>query len=198
MEIATMKILAVYTDFVPTDYPEMWTRISLEFSAGVFVWCWWRRGRSGRGWDLLAVFSLVAIGAVCWFVPEEESPRAYLALPFIAMFVASAASSTSSVKVVLSHPITVWLGRVSYSLYMTHYIVWRAFDKFDLTDRMSGRPLVERAGALMVVCVTVVLAAAFTYYVIEEPARRVVQRFAARSKPRPVFPGRNRMSHNLR
>ena len=107
-------------------------------------------------------FMLVGLGLIAFsiFTYTEESPLPYLhALPpcFGALLVILARESRSAGSL-LTNPLSVWIGLISYSIYLVHWPLL-VFYKYYTLDDVSG---VEAIG---LTSVTVLLAAALYYFV---------------------------------
>jgi peptidoglycan/LPS O-acetylase OafA/YrhL len=112
------------------------------------------------------VLSFGAIGAAfvmpfgSWF----PFPGALLPVAGTAGLIVLACSRRGALAVrALSHPVAVYLGKISYSLYLWH---WPTFVLFRWTVGLNGR--VEAISALLVTF----LAANGSYYLLERPLRR--------------------------
>ncbi|MGC3967641.1 MAG: acyltransferase [Pirellulales bacterium] len=81
---------------------------------------------------------------------------------------------------------SVFLGEVSYSLYMTHTIVHRFLRRLLLADEFETAGVATKLGLLGVYAVVVGLACLATYYSVERPARRWVR---ARTAKKPSVVG---------
>jgi peptidoglycan/LPS O-acetylase OafA/YrhL len=158
----------------PISYPVMWSRIGCEFPAGVLLWAWWRYRAGSRWWDWVAVGSAGAVIAVC--CSTGPSPAKLLALPAIALFVVACSLASGFVRKFLSARLMQWGGRISYSLYMTHFIVLLIGTKLVGWHRFDGAPLLERIFALAVWIGVVGATAAASFYLVEEPVRRLMRR----------------------
>jgi peptidoglycan/LPS O-acetylase OafA/YrhL len=66
----------------------------------------------------------------------------------------------------------VWGGRVSFSLYMTHFPVLIAFSALIPLETMANASTLQRVAALLGLFAAMSFVAAFTYALVEEPARR--------------------------
>jgi peptidoglycan/LPS O-acetylase OafA/YrhL len=161
-----------------------WMRIASGFLGGALLNIGWRSlrvGRYGRGWDVvLAAAALVA--SVTTVVTGWSGPFVIpaLAYPFLGLAVLASAGATGVVGRLLGSGPVEWCGRVSYSVYMTHFLVltaalW-ALKRMDAeTFDLPVRVLVLGISAALVVAAAVV-----TYYVVEEPARRAIRHRAQR------------------
>ena len=161
-------------------YPVMWTRIAVEFAAGALLWVWWRQAAArGRRWDAVAVGCVAVVLVVLWLT-GRDSPAVFLSLPFIALLVVAVASATGPVARVLSSRVFQFGGRVSYSLYMVHFAVFLVAKKLVGWERFGGASLTTRVAAAAAIALLIVGAACATYYLIEEPGRRLVRRWSGR------------------
>ena len=89
----------------------------------------------------------------------------------VLVFAAVAAPASWCARL-LSLPPTVWLGEISFGIYLAHRIVqWGLRETFGALPPMLGA---VRAGALTLLVAT----AAYRFY--EDPMRRLVRRAAAR------------------
>lgn len=69
-------------------------------------------------------------------------------------------------------PALVWVGRLSYSLYLWHWLVLRAFDEVDIAVQARRAIVIALSFS----------AAAFSYYAVERPFLRLKARFAPHVK----------------
>jgi peptidoglycan/LPS O-acetylase OafA/YrhL len=160
--------------------------VSLAFLSGAAFFAVFRRGGAVvRGFQAaatpLAALLVVLLTAVPGVWP------AYLALLLMPALLLALTADRTSVGRMLSTKPALWLGRISYSIYMSHAFVlqvWRA-GKIDV--RLGEAPLPVRllliAGSIVAV---IALGAAF-YYLVETPGRHLFRKLATRGKtPEPV------------
>ena len=170
------------------------------FAAGLGCWGLYRR-RTGAPLPyagLLEAGSLAALLLFIWFA--QDNPL----LPLIALVSATVvfifAHQAGPLSRVLLRREWLWLGAISYSVYMTHVLVLaRVADLFLLASRYTPQPLARYAWqgevpikaidlpllpavlvqfAMIAACL---LAAHWTWALIEEPARQWSRRLAART-----------------
>ncbi len=170
------------------------------FAAG--LGCWWLYGRRGGAAlpfaGLLEAGSLAVLLLFIWFA--EENP----VVPLIALVSAAVvfifAHQAGPLSRVLLRREWLWLGTISYSVYMTHVLVLaRIADLFLLTSRYTPQPLARYQwhGGIPIKAVDLpllpglavqlgmiaacLLVAHWTWRLIEEPARQWSRRLAART-----------------
>ncbi len=95
-------------------------------------------------------------------------------IPFFALLVYSTWSDKGWLSSFFGGNICHYLGRISYSVYLTHYVVilllyptWTA-----IASRLSSDPLALRGLWIFVVLAVVLVSSHFTYHWVEEPSRR--------------------------
>jgi peptidoglycan/LPS O-acetylase OafA/YrhL len=138
------------------------------------------RPDAGR-WRWLGGLALVALGAQAWLWTHADGGDAWLyrggftvaALTVAALLAQAVLSPRSWTARVLALAPLVWLGRISYGLYLWHWPLF-GFVNAQRTGLAGPSLLTVRLG------LTVVVAAA-SYYLIELPVRR-------RSQPRRLVP----------
>ncbi len=178
-----VQLLATVGNFWPLSYPMMWLRITVEFAAGCLLWAAWRWGVTpGPRWDAVALTAAMGTVAVLYATGGRESPVTFTAVPLIALFVVTCASATGPFGRLLAAPLTEWGGRISYSLYMTHSIVLGVTNKLVGWERFVAAPLGVRVLVLIGYALVITVVAAVTFYVVEEPGRRLVRRPSTRSR----------------
>ncbi len=143
-------------------------RISGEFLCGAAL-C--RAVALGKGEATMSGDGLGA-GALLAFVVGASAGLADMALiVFLAILIFGAATSTGPFARFLGSRPLVWLGEISYSLYMVHFPLLIAIRRF--WERLGfgawGTPAHSLAAAITVAFVIAVAAALF--YLVERPAR---------------------------
>jgi peptidoglycan/LPS O-acetylase OafA/YrhL len=183
------------------DWPVLTTNVQrglTGFAAGVLCWEWFRRRgeRALRAATLLEAISLTGLMLFIWF-SEQFLHFEWIFVP-AAVVVVVFAHQGGAISRLLSNRWPVWLGAISYSLYMTHVMVLaRAADLMLLAARLTGRPLASYAyvgevpiksidlpllPALAVqfaIIAAALLVAHWCWRLIEEPARQWSRRYAA-------------------
>jgi len=169
-------------------YGSPWTRLATGFVAGTLLNVGWhalRSGRHGRGWDVTALTSVVVtftiIIAVGWSGPLVIPVAAY---PFLGLLVLACAGATGLVGRLLSSRPVEWAGRLSYSLYLTHYLVVIVLQRLFV---QVGAPDFGLAVRLLLIALSVLAVAAvsvISYHVIEEPSRQWIRSWEHRRRQR--------------
>lgn len=150
-----------------------------EFLIGIALYGLWKRGadRISAGRLYLAG----ALGAVVVLASAPFMPYNILATGFAAICYAPiilAAANTRSGP--LFRPTFVWLGQISFALYLVHSPVdsyLRTIDRVALGSKLAAMPLVFFAVATVVALV----AAALLFHALEQPARKVILRLFNRA-----------------
>lgn len=143
-----------------------------EFLTGIGLYGLWRRGADRISPALL--YAAAALGAAVVIVSAKVLPHNVLATGFAvicyAPVILAAANTRSGV---LSAPIFVWLGQISFALYLVHSPVdsyLRTIDRVALGARLAEMPLAFFALATAASLVAAVL----LFHLIEEPARKAI------------------------
>ncbi|EGP06626.1 acyltransferase 3 [Bradyrhizobiaceae bacterium SG-6C] len=119
-----------------------------------------------------AVNDAAALTALAAFLalPSFGAPD-YALIALLAVFIAALAMSNGITARVFALAPMVWLGEISYSLYMVHFPVLRALGIVFKPDRLAAMGPVAAAGVYCL-CIGVCIAcAAMLYYVVERPLR---------------------------
>jgi len=111
-----------------SSYWVPWLRIATCFTAGCLLNIGWRllpeAVRRGRGWDLTALAAVAGLLVTVAIVERGDVFRAPVAAyPFLALAVLGCAGATGIVARVLGSRVVEWWGRISYLVYLTHFLV---------------------------------------------------------------------------
>jgi peptidoglycan/LPS O-acetylase OafA/YrhL len=168
-----------------TDYPETMAyglpRIAVEFPLGCLLYRLYRqRAASGA---LLGVVAPALLTCVALLVLAPGFSRAGAVSLFVLMPSALAAliyllasDRGSAFARWLARPAMRYWGRVSYSLYMVHFVVIIMVHRYLPTAELAQLPLELRLAAVAGMTATILLAAMATYHFVEEPSRRWMRR----------------------
>ncbi len=150
-----------------------------EFLLGIAVCLWlreeqrgkrpeWMRGPAAVG---VALFGLVVLAAFRGPIPFMPA-LAGIHSPLFALLIYGLAKQRGTLARILSTPVFVFLGEISYSLYLTHVTVWFYVDGFNREHSFL------RPGSMLNFCFCLALSlgiAAAIYKGVEEPYRRVLR-----------------------
>ena len=174
-------IASTYTDdFGYSLYELSWMRAGWAFPAGcLLARGWMLLGDSRRSpvWDVVA--GLGFAGLLVALLTGDPSPTFYLppaGLPFLCLIVVGCAGATGWVGRTLSGRLVVWGGRISYSVYLTHYVVALAYVEVLRRNDIATAPVAVRVLCLVGAIAAVVALGAAFYHLVEEPARRAISR----------------------
>jgi len=154
-------------------------QIISEFLVGCVAFQLYRAGR-GRaataypGWVLIA---LVTIAAVIY---ELGAPALWV-VPLVPALILGLAYGHGRLTRIFAHPVMVYGGKISFALYMTHYLwLWLMHHFFPLATLVTAS-LPMRVAWVFAHAAPMPFIAAATYHIIEEPARHWLMR--TRAKP---------------
>jgi peptidoglycan/LPS O-acetylase OafA/YrhL len=136
------------------------------------VWLWWL-GAIGAFWFVSTQLDLERGLAVAGVEREimRQSLYALVALALIAPVVLSGSKSSTGLRVLASRPM-VWLGIVSYGIYLWHQAVLKWIHQLLDWPQFSSNFLVLVVGAT----IGSAIIAGISHRFIEEPATQVVRR----------------------
>lgn len=183
--VAAMMFVAMTVDDSPTGEAMIWLRIATEFTVGCLLYAGWRHleeRQFGVHWDWVAGGATILLAAVLGFTGGEGA-GALVTVPIIALFVLSCAGATGPIGRLLSSRLMMWGGRVSYSVYMTHFIVLMVLGEVLPPTSFQGTSLVVRVSVVVFYLVVSVVIGAAGYHLIEEPARKWLTRANKRGIP---------------
>lgn len=154
-------------------------KIITEFLAGCITYQLFRENR-GRTWltahpgALLATLVLGAAMLSHWGI------SAACAVPLVPPLILGLAYGRGLLSRWFAHPALVYGGKISFALYMTHYLwLWVLHSRVDLTS-LATASLPVRLGWFAIHAVPMPIIAAAVYHLIEEPARHWLVRRPAR------------------
>lgn len=180
MKIATFEsdpngqlLMQLFTYFPLTRLP--------EFLAGIGLYGVWRSGADRIASSRL--YAMAGLGAVIVLATASLMPENVLRTGFTticyAPLILAAANSRSGP---LFKPDFVWLGQISFALYLVHSPVdsyLRTIDRVVLGSKLAGMPLLFFGLA----AVAALVSAALLFHFLEEPARKAVARVFGSSVP---------------
>jgi peptidoglycan/LPS O-acetylase OafA/YrhL len=151
-----------------------------EFLIGIGLYGLWKQGAdqiAARQLYLVAGVGALLILATAHWVPENVLRTGWSVICF-APLVLAAANTRSGF---LSRPDIVWLGKISFALYLVHSPVdsyLRTVDRMALGSRLSEMPFLFCSIAIVIALIS----AALLFHCVEEPARRVILASVKRSR----------------
>ena len=147
-------------------WPAFWRVIS-EFALGVlgFRIALNFEPSTKLDWIALILFGIIFI-----------NPFEILQLVTIAIFVAVLARSDGFLCWILSTRIAVYLGTISYSVYMVHYPLLKLFKKLEDIFGISYSGPVANILLILALAIITICISALLYHVVEAPARRWLRR----------------------
>jgi peptidoglycan/LPS O-acetylase OafA/YrhL len=153
----------------------------IEFGAGIFIGLLFLR--FGEGWrtrvqqhtllECLAVLLFVIIFALHSFIPQGLR-YAFYYMPVFTIIVFVFAFQGGKLSHLLSHHLLVFLGEISFSFYMIHYLVIARLS--GVLRRLPLAPIAEDSVLFAIVALAVSVAASIMLYkCFELPTRRLVR-----------------------
>jgi peptidoglycan/LPS O-acetylase OafA/YrhL len=136
-------------------------------------------GSATRCANIVGLVAVVGIGLACALDAPAAIPL------FSAMLIAALSLNSGTLAACISISPLVWLGQVSFSVYLIHLPMFTISNKLIPIDRFPFPPLVVSTVRDIVVTVGVLILSGFTYRFIETPGRRLPQKWGLLT-PRPV------------
>lgn len=130
-------------------------------------------------------FALVFVALVGTYVPYSFHALLLLA-PLLVLGLTEERSAAA--RLLATAPV-VWLGRISFAMYLSHVVAWRALQALAPATRFAGAPLAERLAVLASYGIAIVACAVALDRFVEVPARAALGRFGARWWPPPAGDG---------
>ncbi len=146
-------------------------RVLPEFLIGCFLYrIYLAFGRTSLGWDLAGAASLVLFVLVALYAFDD-----FLLIGLIALFVLASGLAAGPLRRFLSSRVMVFLGKISYSLYLVHFayivVLLRALDLLGLDDATVPEALAVMAVSIVICCAL----AAAGFFAVERPARNYLK-----------------------
>ena len=145
-------------------------RIAGEFAAGCLLYRAWTLGFGASwrwGWIGTLVFVL-SIALTRWHL------SAWVALCF-PVVVYALAWNRGPLAQIFGNRVVVFVGEISYSIYLTHWILIKCMARF--VPAISDPSDLELAGIIGASFALVLGVSTLTYYAVERPARRRLRRW---------------------
>ena len=136
-----------------------------------------RAARTARWVSLVVIAALVLAGPAVM----NNNLRNVLSIPAFGALVWGLAPGQGRVAVTLARPVAVYLGEISYGLYILHAPLLNVMVTLGARTWVQGRPVFLTLGAVLT---CVILLAGLTYRFLERPAQAALRR-----RTRAVVPG---------
>jgi len=188
--VATLAVIAalpgvraVFERLVPGTPPMPPVQIITEFLAGCITYQLFREGR-GRTWLTAhpgVILATLIVGAA---LLNHAGVPAACAVPLVPPMLLGLAYGAGSLSRWFAHRVLVYGGKISFALYMTHYLwLWVMHSRVALAP-LSTHSLPSRLAWFAIHALPMPIIAAAVYHLIEEPARHwLVRRPAPTSRP---------------
>ena len=148
-------------------------RIAGEFFSGCFLYRIYQGGLLNKfpmGWIGLIALS-IAIATVMYH-PSLSSkmiiPVEYTVISF-AILVLALAYNSAVMNLLFGNRLSVYLGEISYSMYLFHWVVVSHLEEFGLMKL----PILERMGAYTLIVIVCSMAC---YHLVENPSRKILRK----------------------
>lgn len=163
---------------VPTQHALV--RVSGEFLAGALAFRLWDRlgrARLPAGASDAALLGLVALA----LVPAAD-PWLAVAAPGLVLVLAAA---TGRAIHAFTNPVALYLGRISYSIYLTHMMVLAGLHRVLPSFQLGTLGLARDLGVLAAHAAAILAVASASYHFFEWPARQALRARLGRSRETP-------------
>ena len=193
--VAAPLLLLALAGGINTSFDFGLVRCVYGFALGVLCWAAWQRWGAAalartNGWTAAEI--AIAAAVVGFVTLAGSTPWNLLGPPLFAVAILVFAREGGAVSRVLTTPVPLLLGTLSYSIYMVHaYIQARFDDVLRVVERVIGMPLTSKGfagngepvtivgaspaqGTLMIALMLAVVIAVswFTYRFVELPGQR--------------------------
>ena len=191
-----VAIVGVYAGRMRVTFDLGFFRGLYGFSIGYVAYQVWKRRPFDLRWP--GVWELIAVAATFVFVSVCADTPASLMGPLIfGIVVWVFAHEAGPISSLLRRPSFIFLGAISYSVYMVHALIANvmyygvlavdemtsldegtAFDLIDMSHRVSSETQYVMDGMMLAYALAVLLTASVTYRYVEQPGRRYFNRLS--------------------
>lgn len=162
-------------------------RLAGEFTAGCLIYRAYQSGLLGSfPWARGNWVALFLLGAVLLYPPAVP----FVVLPF-AFLIVSLAHRQGRLHRVLSSPPAMFLGEISYSVYLFHWMLIQVAEWY--ADRAGLAGAAAAVWLCAVLAASVLVVSTLTWRWVERPARSFGRRLADRLAPQPGMPEEPKM-----
>lgn len=174
----SLTILYVFTYLHVPAWSAKTYQIILQFLAGVFIFMAWE-GRKQSAQLRLPVADIVAATVIVVFASSYFALLDYFQVTYILicccpLLIYGLANQTGILSRWLGTRVWVYLGTISYALYITHAVVEKVLKVAAPVEKCAGLPLPARMVIVLLHLVIPIVFAAVIYHFIEEPGRRAL------------------------
>lgn len=159
-------------------YTFAWCRIALEFTIGCLLYRGWallKHPRS-KAMDLVVLVGLSMLFISIWTQPVRTMFNPGLTIAGISFIIIGCAGATGLAASFLGSRVMTWGGRISYSVYMTHFLIATVLGKVVDWHRWGDSPVILRAALLLGCLAFVLVVGDLMYRLVEEPSRKYLRR----------------------
>lgn len=141
-------------------------RVVAEFTCGIFLY----RALTINEQKIFRYGDLLGLAGILFFVAGTwRGWRAEVFPFFLAMLVIGAATAQGPLGRLLSSPWVVWLGTISYSVYISHAVTFSL-----VMGRANLHGVTSTALIVTTSMIAAIMAGAALYYAVERPARNIL------------------------
>ncbi|MGQ7936126.1 acyltransferase family protein [Paraburkholderia sp. D1E] len=156
-------------------------RIVPEFLAGYWLFRWRHMPRLG---DLDIIYALAALA----YFSVADWPSWMLLLPVVMVLISGVAYGRRMSRAIFGNCVTVFLGEISFSIYLIHPVVQIVCNQMVRSSRIQN--IGDYAGAILLAEIGLVVAAgAICHFVIELPCRHFIVGLLKQKKAKDVATG---------
>jgi peptidoglycan/LPS O-acetylase OafA/YrhL len=188
MLFATMGVIFNVLDYPGTQAYGLF-RIIAEFSSGILI-CKLYRQEIGKNlpWDRIIAFLAILILFVGGITEVSFRISALYWVPLLMVLVIfGLAYSPPKLTKILGSPVALFMGRASYSLYLTHMITVPVLRHITYSYEAAQADFLVRLMLIVAWVVVILLVAIVMYLIVEEPVRyKLVARHTASARAKPV------------
>ncbi|HZR60717.1 MAG TPA: acyltransferase [Xanthobacteraceae bacterium] len=182
--------LLSYLMLLTNDYFNQWDgpttllRCLPEFTLGMLMYSLYCSGRLS-GW-MTSDAAAIGLAAVL-LVLLQTGISDFLTVAVFGLFILVAVGNDGRVTRLLNAAPLLWLGELSYSLYLAHGLVQFGATRLLNAEGISDRATISELSSLLLIGAMVLIAfgiAALTYFTVERIARRRLRRLFGLAKPK--------------
>ena len=175
---AALALVAAIRNGGNLDLLNGWSllRGGCEFLMGALLFVIYRFDpRPSRGWSRTAI--MAALAGLLWF-PFRATDFVYPVIFSVIVF--AAARARGALQMALSSRPVVYLGEISYSIYMTHILLRKLVVRWVHLEVAPDSNLAVRLAVFGLCVALALLVAALCYHAVESPARTALRRLSKR------------------